>query len=535
MALNPIPEASTTYASDAVPAGLLEAFEAYEEALLSNDIPALNSLFATGPNTVRGDGTNLLLGHDAIVGFRSARTSIPTRRVDRVLVRTVNEDCALVMASTIEPSTNATGLQTQLWRRDGEWRVVAAHVSLPKKSMTPGPVRPFDTTVWRLLGNPLVPALSEGPLSGATLAVKDLFAISGHCRGCGNPYYLAEQAPQAESAPVVTALLAAGAEITGIACTDEFAYSLAGQNHHYGTTPNPQVPGAISGGSTSGPAAAVALGQVTVGLGTDTAGSIRVPASYQGLVGIRTTHGALDTSGVTPLAPSFDTIGWLTRDVQSSLAVAEYLLPHTRQGRICRTITMPAADSYADPDVATACDTARGALIKSGALPIATDTGTPLDNATLEAWFTAFRTVQAFEAWQSHGEWISVHPGALGKDIANRFSAASRVTTGEMEAARETLDQARTSLHALLDNAVLVVPTTSGAAPATDAPPGVIEASRTATLHLTALAGVAGAPAVSIPVLRNSRGTPVGLCLIGAPDTDLDLLDIALAIERTHA
>lgn len=153
-----------------------------------------------------------------------------------------------------------------------------------------------------------------GELAGLRVAVKDLFAVAGFAIGAGNPTFLAQQSPQPEHAVAVPRLLDAGAAITGIAQTDEFAYSLAGTNIHYGTPPNPRAPGRISGGSSSGSASATTAGQVDIGLGTDTGGSIRVPASYQGLWGLRTTHGSVDRTGLLPLAPSFDTVGVLTRD-----------------------------------------------------------------------------------------------------------------------------------------------------------------------------------------------------------------------------
>ena len=130
--------------------------------------------------------------------------------------------------------------------------------------------------------------------------MKDLFEVAGFAVGAGVPAYLAESRPAATSASAVEALVAAGADVIGIAQTDEFAYSVAGRNSHYGTLPNVAAPGSIPGGSSSGPASAVALGQVSIGLGTDTAGSIRVPASYQGLWGLRTSHGAIDTAGLLP-------------------------------------------------------------------------------------------------------------------------------------------------------------------------------------------------------------------------------------------
>lgn len=177
-----------------------------------------------------------------------------------------------------------------------------------------------DTAVWRERGNPLVAGSGSGPLHGVRLAVKDVHAVAGHRLGAGNPAWLAEAEPQRAHSWAVGALLAAGADVTGIARTDEFAYSLNGTNAHYGTPPNPAAPGRVPGGSSGGPAAAVALGQADAGLGSDTAGSIRVPASYCGLHGLRPTHGAVPATGMLPLAPSFDTVAWLARDAHAGTA-----------------------------------------------------------------------------------------------------------------------------------------------------------------------------------------------------------------------
>ena len=526
-----ITEAYPVISPASIPDGLLAAVEAYEAALLANDVTTLDTLFAPGSDTIRGDGTTLLVGHDAITEFRVGRTPIPTRRIVELHVRPVGADAALVMASTVEPQNGATGLQTQLWQRfpDG-WKVTAAHVSLPKQPGEPRP--PVDPAVWRVAGTPLVPPTGSGALDGVTLAVKDLFAVAGQPIGAGNPTWLAEQEPQSSTAPAIAALLAAGAEITGIARTDEFAYSLAGRNAHYGTAPNPAVPGGIGGGSTSGPAAAVALGQVEIGLSTDTAGSIRVPASYQGLVGIRTTHGVIPTDGVLPLAPSFDTVGWLARTTGPVLRVAEVLLPAATGSRPARTVILPTAERHASPDVAAACADRRTALVVDGLLPDAETVD--LAPEMLEEWFTAFRTLQAFEAWAAHGEWITTHPGALGADVGARFAAAAEITPARAHVARATVTEARTWLRALLADAVLVLPSSAGGAPPRDASGETIEAERAGTLRMSCLAGLAGAPAVSVPLLRTADGRPAGLCLVGAPGTDLDLLQMVGAIEGTR-
>ncbi len=200
----------------------------------------------------------------------------------------------------------------------------------------------WDERVWQLRGDPLLHGSPTGPLVGESLAVKDLYDVAGLSVGAGNPARLAATTPADADAPVVAALLAAGASLRGIAQTDEFAYSLAGTNAHYGTPPNPAAPGRISGGSSSGSAAAVALGEASIGLGTDTGGSIRVPAAYQGLFGIRTTHGAVSRVGVLPLAPTFDAVGWMTRDAGLLARVGAVLVPGATTAAARRLVTVPA-------------------------------------------------------------------------------------------------------------------------------------------------------------------------------------------------
>jgi amidase len=392
-----------------------------------------------------------------------------------------------------------------------------------------------DSTVWRVWDpSPLRPG-GPGPLAGVRVAVKDLFAVRGRARGAGNPTWLAEQEPQPADADVVATLAAAGAELTGIAETDEFAYSLAGTNAHYGTPPNPAAPARISGGSTSGPASAVALGQADVGLGSDTGGSIRVPASYQGLHGLRTTHAAVSRAGMLPLAPSFDTVGWLTADASLLATVTEVVLPAARRAPLTRGVVVPALLDLAEPAVGAAFAGAVGRL----GLGVVEDID--LDVATLAHWAAAFRTVQGHEAWAAHGAWIGVHPGALGPDVAARFDVAATIDDQACAAARDVVEQARDTLRALLTpGTTLLLPAASSSAPAragrrTDAPtPSVpppdpaLERARAATVGLTCLAGLAGAPGVSMPLMHVDGG-PVGLSALACPGADRDLADLAVS------
>ena len=167
----------------------------------------------------------------------------------------------------------------------------------------------------------------QGRLSGLRLGVKDLFYITGMPTTAGNPDWMASHSqPATDTAPSVVALLNEGAVLVGKTLTDELAYSLEGINQHYGTPVNPKAPDRIPGGSSSGSAVAVAKEHIDIGLGTDTAGSIRVPASYNGLYGLRPSHGVISCEHLIPLAPRFDTVGWLTRDFPTMMRVAESIV-----------------------------------------------------------------------------------------------------------------------------------------------------------------------------------------------------------------
>src|SRR5215208_4709289 len=158
-----------------------------------------------------------------------------------------------------------------------------------------------------------LPPTNDGPLRGLRFAVKDLIDVAGHATGCGNPTWLDSHPPAIVSAVCVEQLLAAGAQCEGKTITDEFAFSLLGENHHYGTPLNPAAHDRVPGGSSSGSASAVACGLVDFALGTDTGGSTRVPASNCGIWGFRPSHGFVSVAGVNPLAPSFDTVGVLAQ------------------------------------------------------------------------------------------------------------------------------------------------------------------------------------------------------------------------------
>jgi amidase len=352
------------------------------------------------------------------------------------------------------------------------------------------------------------------------VAVKDLFAVAGHPVGAGVPDYLAEQEPSTEHATAVRRLLDAGAAVRGIARTDQFAYSLAGDNEHYGTPVNPVVPGGLPGGSSSGSAVAVSLGTATIGLATDTAGSVRIPASYQGLWGLRTSHGSVPDDGLLALAPSFDAVGLLAREPEVlGRAAAALLADEGGSSLDADLVTCPELAELLTPGVAASLEEwTAGRFVGTVALPDVAEVA------------ESFRVHQAFEAWKVHGAWVSDHPDALRGPVRARFEVARAVTSEEDEAASAALARARARIDEALGDRVLVLASAASSAPRVWDSAEQVDRVRSATMRLTCLAGVTGRPSVSLPVLSDG-GDPVGLGLVGPRGSDLALLELARRLQ----
>jgi len=369
----------------------------------------------------------------------------------------------------------------------------------------------------------LAPGAVGGPLSGTRLVVKDVFDVAGQVTGAGNPTFAAQRAPAAVHASAVQRLVEAGASVVGRTVSDELAYSLAGVNVHHGTPRNVAAPGRVAGGSSSGSAAAVAAGEAELGLGTDTGGSIRVPASYCGLFGWRPTHGAVDVTGVVALSPSFDTVGLLSRDLHLLRVAADALLG-TGAGapgpvaHLERVRSWSDALAVVDEPVQRGVDEGLGLLLDGRVAP-------PVElGLDLAAGADAFRALQGREAWEVHGAWIGAERPAMAPDIAERFAVASRVSDDDVAAARAVRAEWRLRLSEVLaDGTVLVMPAASGPAPAVDAD---LAEARASTLRLTAPAGLAGLPVVVVPG-AHVQGFPLGVAFVGGAGRDRELLALA--------
>jgi amidase len=392
-------------------------------------------------------------------------------------------------------------------------------------------VKDADTGVncW-VPGSFSLPRTGDGPLTGATAAVKDLMAIEGHTSSFGHPRWRATHPPATRTAPAVSRLLDAGASIAGLAKLDQLAYSMIG-NVGEGTPPrNTLYPDRFTGGSSSGSAAAVAAGLAGIGIGTDTAGSVRIPAACCGLFGIRPTHGVIDAGGVLPLAPSFDVVGILARDPaalrQAALALA--------------TVPLAPPAEVTEVRVAVDCLAAAGQpaaeAVHGAAAALADAVGRPLVPCDFGAFSgreiaEMFSRLQAREVWRMHGQWVTEHGAALADDVRARLERG-RMLSASPAAEQRDDERARQACRAGYDQfatpgTVTVVPVTPGLPPPRDASPEDLLAFRARTLALTAASSLTGCPELVIPVRHLGSGRLFGAGILGPVGSDATLLGLA--------
>ncbi len=378
-----------------------------------------------------------------------------------------------------------------------------------------------------------VASAPEGPLAGLRLAVKDLYDVAGYRTGCGNPLKLAASPVAEHHAAAVAALLSAGARFVGKTHTDELAWSLYGVNAHFGTPINPAAPEHIPGGSSSGSAAAVAGGLAEIGLGTDTGGSVRAPASFCGLWGLRPTHGRIPLDGCMPLAPGFDTGGFFTRDGATFETVAAVLLGNdAASGPAAPRFLVPEdmVEGVLSPGRRLIDEALRHLECRNGLLPRIS-----VYDGRRELLYAAFRDLQSAEILSIHGGWFKAARPPLGSGIAERFAYATTVTEPQQEAARALRAAFTAALdHKLGADGVLIAPVVHDAPFRIDAPQAVYDSYRHDAMKLLCVAGHTGLPQVVFPLGR-AGPAPFGLSLIGPRGRDRWLVRLAAAVAEQVA
>lgn len=373
-----------------------------------------------------------------------------------------------------------------------------------------------------------------GPLAGLDFAAKDIIDVAGHVTGCGNPDWLRTHDAASRTAPVIQRCLDAGATLRGKTVTEELATGLTGENSHYGTPGNVNAPGRVAGGSSSGSASAVAAGLVDFALGSDTGGSVRSPASFCGIYGVRPSHGRVPMAGVMPLAHSLDVVGWFARTPEVMQAVGQVILDGA-PGAPATGQFLVAEDVFALLDRATAQALSRAIGKVEGLLGAARSmdvagAGSPVSG--LPAWADAARTLWGAEAWAEHRNWIEAVQPRFGTGVAARFAARAAVTADAAQAAAAVREEISAYLDDLLaDGAVLALPAAPGVAPEIGGSDADIEPFRLANEPIGSIAGLGRLPQIVLP-MTDMDGLPLGLGLAARHGNDEMLFAIAVALRE---
>ncbi|EXU79793.1 amidase [Comamonas aquatica DA1877] len=376
-----------------------------------------------------------------------------------------------------------------------------------------------------------VPHASTGPLSGLYFGVKDLFDVAGYPTGGGNPLVLALSGTKTHTAPTVQRLLDAGAAFAGKTVTDELAFSMNGNNAHFGAPLNGAAPERITGGSSSGSASAVSSRLCDFALGTDTGGSVRAPASHCGLYGIRPTHGRVSLQSTLALCHSYDTCGWFARDATTFARVGDVLLGADPAPLPARPRLLAPTDVWGliASDVRPAWDGARAQV--QAVYGEAAPTSVALDS--FEAMYWSFRYLQGREAWMTDGAFIERYAPVLGPGVKERFAWSRDVTDAQVEQAQAFRTRFSAHLRQLLGHdGVLVMPSMPDIAPLRSTDEAALEHYRNQAVQMLCIAGLSGFPQISLP-LAGRQGAPLGLSLLGPAGSDRSLIAMAQQLAAT--
>ncbi len=396
---------------------------------------------------------------------------------------------------------------------------------------------PKDTSAFSL--KKTIKPYQSGPLDGLSFAVKDLIDTAGDITSCGNPSWHRQHQPANVNAVCVDQCLGAGASCIGKTKTNEFAFGLTGENDFYGTALNPKAPDRVPGGSSAGSASAVAGGHCDFALGTDTGGSVRVPASNCGVWGIRTTSSRISVAGVNPLATSFDSVGVFAKDMDTLDRSARCLLgsptecatPHIEKILLPTDIV-----SHCDNEIADcthAWFTSLSQHYPCESINLSEYLGIDTDLTEL---FKHYCRIHWCEIWSSLGDWIEQHQPELGKATTINFELAKTADRTQLFKAFQYRQHIDTQLNALLQtNTLMLLPTT----PAIPPLKGQVDADRTKGNYsprlsgLSSLAAFARCPQVTMP-LFNVNGVPQGVSLMAAAFQDEALLSACNEVLQNH-
>ncbi len=363
-----------------------------------------------------------------------------------------------------------------------------------------------------------------GPLSNYVFAVKDVFKIKGSTYSNGHPKWLETHGPDEFTASSILKTLQAGADLVGKTVCDELCYSISGENWHYGSPVNPHDPRRLAGGSSGGTGVAVAGDLVDFAYGSDCLGSVRVPASYNGLLGIRPTYERIANDGEAPYCESMDVLGYVAKDPQVFKEVSDVLLGEDEHTVSYTKLLIPGDLFHAvDFEVKEALQPAMDFIGEQ----VETIEEIELSEAAVEQWVKTFQAVQGYEVWESYGGWINKYNPTLPPGQKDRLDAASRITMEEYESALKEKQEIEQEIERLIQPDVLLcLPTAASIAPLKSAGLDRINRHRAQSSSLLCISPLSGTPQVTLPMVK-MHGMPLGISLIGAKDTDRQLVEFA--------
>ena len=367
----------------------------------------------------------------------------------------------------------------------------------------------------------------DGILQGKTFVAKDVIDIEGRATGFGNPTWLKTAKPAEKNAECVEQLLNAGAILKGKSKSDEFALSLDGLNRQYDLPVNALYPDRICGGSSSGSASCVASGYVDFALGTDTVGSTRVPAAFNGIYGLRPGFDNMSLEGVLPLGKSFDTLGVLARDLDVLKTVASVLLKKTSHATARKVIMAESLFNLVHQDFRDLMFN----KVRDSFDNIEVANTTIFDTRLLDIWSLVFSIIRSYEAFDHYKDWLNIHSSGVSPEILSRFRDGKSLSRKEVEHAIEIKKSAQKLIESVLEeDTILCLPSTWNLPPLLNESEEFLAQNRKENIRLTILSVISGLPQLSIPISL-AEGIVMSVSLLGPKHSEQQLIETALRLE----
>lgn len=372
-----------------------------------------------------------------------------------------------------------------------------------------------------------IKGFDNGPLKGLTFAAKDVFKILGSTYGNGHPEWLRTNSPDDFTSSLITRLLESGADLIGKTICDELCFSISGENWNYGSPINPHDPRRYAGGSSSGTGAATAGGLVDFAIGSDCLGSVRVPASYNGLLGLRPTYKRIPNDGEAPYCESMDVLAYVAKDREVFKTVSKVMLGEDKLPVKFKKLII-AKDCFNDVNMD----------VKQALKPAIDFIGENLSSVEeinispdgLDKWVDVFRIIQGYEVWESYGSWIRKYNPRLSRGPKERLAWASTITMQQYKDAYSKRQAIIDRINNLVSNDTLIImPTAASIAPLRSAPLEEINTTRSQSSSLLCVSPLTNTPQLTLPMI-NQHNVPLGISLIGPQDTDLSLVEFGTDI-----